>query len=56
VLAEQVTVVEGSAPCCESPATTTPPSPAGDSGTSAPLPVPAAVGCRGGKCNVSEEA
>jgi hypothetical protein len=43
VLAEQVTVVEGSAPCCESPASTTPHSTSGDDSGSA-SPPPAALG------------
>jgi hypothetical protein len=39
VLAEQVTVVEGSAPCCDSPANTTPlSSPGGGGGSTSPPP------------------
>lgn len=44
VLAETVSVVEGSAPCCVSPATTTPHDTAGDGTSVPPSPDAAAVG------------
>jgi RNA polymerase sigma factor (sigma-70 family) len=43
VLAETVSVVEGSAPCCDSSATSTPPSQPSDSDTSSPSLGPAAM-------------